>query len=177
MDEQGVVAPIVTRTCTRCGGKVLRPDSSCPQCGAPARFVVADRAPATGNPAAAKPGAPHGRVDVPPPPPLSPRQNAFSFASNDAVYPDDEVATPPRRDTARPRVGKGGSAYVWVGVPAHRRIGTLVLDSESRNARRADAIDRRARHGDVERRESARAGYDHAAGSGACPQLRRAAAE
>jgi hypothetical protein len=107
MDEQGVRAPIVTGTCARCGGKVPRPNSSCPHCGAPARFVFGDRAPAARKPGTAAHGAPSGRVEVPPNPPLWPRQNASSFASNDAVYPDEEVRPPPRRDTGRRGMKKG----------------------------------------------------------------------
>ncbi|SAK90265.1 hypothetical protein AWB76_06535 [Caballeronia temeraria] len=114
MDEQGVLTPIVTGTCARCGGKVLRPDSSCPHCGAPARLVVSDRAPAAAKPGSSVHGAPHGRVDVPPYPPLWPRQNASSGASNDAVYPDDEVCPPPHCDTGRRRMKKGAALTLGV---------------------------------------------------------------
>jgi len=104
MDEQDVRAAIVTGTCARCGGKVLRPNSSCHRCGAPARFVFGDSAPAARNIGAAALGAANGRVDVPPNHPLWPRQDSSSFASNDAVYPDDEVRPLPCRDPGRRRV-------------------------------------------------------------------------
>ncbi|GJH30051.1 hypothetical protein [Caballeronia novacaledonica] len=120
MDEQGVHAPIVTGTCARCGGKVPWPISSCPHCGAPARFVSGDRAPAARKPGAAGHGTPNGRVDFPPNPPPWPRQNASSFASNDAVYPDDDVHPPPRRDIGRRGMKKGAvlmlaAAFVLIG--------------------------------------------------------------
>jgi hypothetical protein len=101
MDEQGVRAPIVTGTCARCGGKVPRPNSSCPHCGAPARFVFAERALVAGKPGAAPHDAPNERLDLPPDPPPWPRQNTAAFASNDAVYPDDEVPPPPRNSGRR----------------------------------------------------------------------------
>ena len=120
MDEQGVRAPIVTGTCARCGGKVPWPISSCPHCGAPARFVFGDSAPAARKPGAAAHRAPNGRVDRPPNPPPWPRQNASSFASNDAVYPDDQVHPPPPRDTGRWSMKKGAVltlavAFVLIG--------------------------------------------------------------
>ncbi|SAL57404.1 hypothetical protein AWB70_05040 [Caballeronia cordobensis] len=120
MDEQGVCAPIVTGTCARCGGKAPRPNLSCPHCGAPARFVFGDRVPTARKPGAAAHGAPNGRLDLPPDPPAWPRQNASSFASNDAVYPDDEVRPPPRRDTGRRGMKKGAvltlaAAFVLIG--------------------------------------------------------------
>ena len=120
MDEQGVCAPIVTGTCARCGGKAPRPNLSCPHCGAPARFVFGDRVPTARKPGAAAHGAPNGRLDLPPNPPPWPRQNASSFASNDAVYPDDEVRPPPRHDTGRRGMKKGAVltlavAFVFIG--------------------------------------------------------------
>ncbi|WP_250519111.1 hypothetical protein [Caballeronia sp. ATUFL_M1_KS5A] len=120
MNDQDVRAASVTGTCVRCGGKVLRPNSACPRCGAPERFVVGDSAPAARKPRAAAHGAPNARVDVPANPPPWPRQNAFSFASNDAVYPDDEVHPPPRRDAGRRSMKKGAvltlaAAFVLIG--------------------------------------------------------------
>jgi hypothetical protein len=82
--------------------------------------VFGDRAPAARKPGAAAHSAPNGRVNRPPNPPPWPRQNASSFASNDAVYPDDEVHPPPRRDTGRRGMKKGAVltlavAFVLIG--------------------------------------------------------------
>ncbi|WP_250504673.1 hypothetical protein [Caballeronia sp. AZ7_KS35] len=123
MDEQGVRSPIVTGTCARCGGKVPPQNSVCARCGAHARFVFSSHAPAGWKSKAAALGAPNGRGDVAPITSVWPRQDASSFASNDAVYPDDEVCPPPRRDTGPRRMKKGevlalAVTFVLVSVSA-----------------------------------------------------------
>src|SRR6516164_2139048 len=88
MYEQSARDPSFAGTCARCGSKVSGQVSSCPHCGAPARYIFGERGPMK-RPGAVPPGPPDGRADVP----RSGRPGA-SFASNDSVYPYDEVRRP-----------------------------------------------------------------------------------
>jgi len=114
MDEQDVRAAIVTGTCARCGGKMLRPNSACPRCSAPERFVIGDSAPAARNIGATALGAPNGRVDVALNRPLWSGQDASSFAANDAVYPDDEILPTRCLDTGSRRMKNGPLLFLAV---------------------------------------------------------------
>lgn len=121
MYEKGARDPISAGTCARCGGKVSGPVSSCPHCGAPARFIFSDPASAarpgraTPEPANDGSGFPHDQSLRP----------SHSFASNDSVYPDDDVRPPPPRRASRR--GVKASAVLALVVAAALLGGAVFL--------------------------------------------------
>ena len=96
MYDQSGRGPIFPATCARCGGRVSGPVSFCPNCGAPAQLAFGNHEPAK------TPGAAGGRNDVPHDKPQW-RRPASSYASNDSVYPYDEIRPPSPASTHRPR--------------------------------------------------------------------------